>query len=60
MGSGWERERRSFFEVKGARLEEVGREWEDEEGWLWGPIKKNKERQREEKWEKICVSSFSK
>lgn len=51
--TGWEEERREFFEGRGMRIEEVERRREGDEDWFWEMERRERKRQTVERWGKI-------
>lgn len=57
--SRWENERKEFFEERGVRIQEVEEMREVEKDWFKELEKRDKERQRRERWEKIGESNYN-
>ena len=57
VGSGWEGERRSFWEDRGGSLEELGEEREEDR--VEAIFSKERKMQREERWERIVGSDYN-
>ena len=51
--SNWEEERKKFFEKREITIEEVERKREEGEEWYGELERKDKEKQRKERWERI-------
>lgn len=57
--SDWEKEREGFFEKRGVSLEDMERGREEEGVWFGEMEKKEREKQRKERWEKIKGSQYN-
>lgn len=57
---GWEEERRSFFESRGVKLEEVVERGKEEGEWFARIEQKDIEEQRRGRWEKLNQSRYNK
>jgi len=57
--SAWEIERKEFFEERNMRIEEVEDRMGEESEWFNDLMKKDKEKQEEERWEKIRESRYN-
>jgi hypothetical protein len=57
--SGWEQERKEFLEERGMRLVEREGKRVEEVGWFEELMKKDKEGQRKERWEKIREARYN-
>lgn len=57
--SGWEEEKRTFFESKEVRLDEVVEEGKEAGEWFAGLERKDVEDQKRERWRKINESRYN-
>lgn len=59
VGSEWEEERRSYFEDRGLKLEELETKRKNGEEWCEDLVKKGKEMDRGERWKRIRNSKYN-
>lgn len=57
--SGWERERKQFFEERGVGIKEWERKWREGEIRFEKVEERDREKQRKERWEKIRNSRYN-